>query len=242
MEVFKQGEDYEPEEEVKESEEKAPEGKFDFIKTVDKKILVGIAAAVVLLVAGVLYASTSLYAPAEDQTGISIDITASGVSEVSTFTYTDTELAELRAYGYTGAEIEEFQSQAIPSSNLVEDARAAQEAIQRDILETLSDVTSPEYQELLNSTWLGGEPLTITPTENYSTEIVSYNADYDKVEPKGTQLFLAIHLEDGTNVFMPVHPVRWVTLKDSGNINVEYTVVTYGSAKVVTEIHEVEVG
>ena len=55
-------------------------------------------------------------------------------------------------------------------------------------------------------------------------------------------MFIAVHLEDGTKVFMPMHPVPWVTLKDSGNINVEYTIVTYGSAKVVTEIHEVEVG
>lgn len=240
MDVFKQGEDYEPEEEVQTSETETNQGKFDFIKKVDKRIAIGIGSAVLLLIVGVISISFSPKKE-ERQSGISIDISASGTEEVSTFTYTDSELAELRAYGYTGPEIEEFQSQAMPASNLVEDARAAQEAVQKEILDSLSDTTSPEYQELLNSTWLGGEPLTITPTDDYSTEIVSYNADYDKVAPRGTQLFINVHLEDGTNVFMPMHPVRWVELKDSGNINVEYTVVTYGTAKVVTEIHEVEV-
>ena len=108
----------------------------------------------------------------------------------------------------------------------------------------MRDTASPEYQELLNKTWLGGAPLNldaVDPNVIYNNTSRKMNVDYEKCGAQGSQLFLKLYLDDGTAAFMTVTPNRWKELNDSGNIVVEVTWREAGELRIVTDVHEVRV-
>ncbi|MDR1523285.1 MAG: hypothetical protein LBS29_04975 [Endomicrobium sp.] len=158
------------------------------------------------------------------------------------FEYFPEEVEQLRAVGYTGDEIEYHQAQETPAQLLIEDAKAVQEVELKAIYDKIFDAASDEYRELENMTWVGGKAIQITDTGNYtdySAATFKENVDFDKVPPHGMQLYIRCELPDGQYAFMSMHPTRWVQLKDNGNIVIEYTIIEYGGAKVITSIKEV---
>ena len=152
--------------------------------------------------------------PAETQT-------AETVPEQQSLIYNDTELEALRKWGYTGYQIELASQQGLSARGLVDEARAQREEAQKEALAAVSDTASPEYQNLLNSTWLGGEPLdlsTVDPTGQYTVSRETVNVDFEKIEARGTQLYIKVYFDDGKSAFMQMNPRRYITLPNSGNI------------------------
>lgn len=161
----------------------------------------------------------------------------------TTFSYTDEEKQQLRAWGYTGDEIEEHESNETSVDELVAASRQEQEEARA----TLSNPESPEYQALLNNTWLGQQALTIPQYEEGVSEGIIYydtytlNADYEKVPAHGHNLLLKVYLEDGSYAFMECPLLRYMQLPDSGNIVVSYQTATIDGATIVSNMKEVTV-
>lgn len=154
------------------------------------------------------------------------------------------DIKVLRKWGYTANELEVASRDGISAKALVEQAKKDREAAQREALKVVSDTASPEYQNLLNMTWLGGEPLDLTgvdPNIVYNTETWTENVDYEKCGAQGTQLFIKLYLDDGTAAFMAVTPGRYVELADSGNIVVNLEALTSETLRVITKVTEVRV-
>lgn len=154
------------------------------------------------------------------------------------FNYTAEEKATLRAWGYTGTEIEEYQMAEVPVAELVEASRQAQEEMRA----TLANPESPEYQRLLNQTWLGEKATTppnfVVNQTQYSSTTVTLNADYEKVPVHGTNLFIKVELADGTHHWMECSPFRYGDLADSGNIVVTYDLITFDGVQYITNMRE----
>lgn len=163
------------------------------------------------------------------------------LSGVTLFSYTPEEVEALRAAGYTGDEIEQNQTQEVPAATLIQQAEDAHNAW----VESLSNPDSPEYQELISTTTLGQPALNI-PTGLTEDEINAGltsmtdtdNLDYDKVPARGSNLYLRIHMPDGSYHFMNCPFARYCSMPDSGNIVVTYTVITYQDCSVITNMVE----
>lgn len=146
---------------------------------------------------------------------------------VDMFSYTQEEREELRAWGYTGSEIEQFQTDKIEASTKVEEARRLRE----ETWAALNNPESPEYRALLDQTWLGEEATQLpAPGEGIqSIEQKTINADYVRVPPHGRNMFIKVDMHDGTFYFMQCKPDLYVSLEDSGNINLRYDLYTFSS-------------
>lgn len=156
--------------------------------------------------------------------------------------YSGNEVYALRKWGYTAREIEKASNDRLSAQALVDEARAMREEAQKEALAAVSDTASPEYQNLLASTWLGGEDIdlsTVSPDALQNATTSTENVDFEKVEPKGTQLFVRLYLKDGTKAFMDMTPRRYVQLNDSGNMVVTISRITIGDVTVITNIEEV---
>ena len=207
-------------------------------------IIVGIAA-VIGLILWQQYADRAMKTPGDTPDDIiagdpaNIDDFFSSFDPV--FAYTQEEIADLRAWGYTGPEIEEAQSNETPASELIAASKKAQE----EARETLSNPWSPEYLALLSQTWLGERavevPEFIVNYTGYSTENITFNADYERMPAHGTNLFLRILLADGTHHFMEVSPFRYSELDDAGNIVVTYDLITLDGVQFINNMREKEV-
>lgn len=162
----------------------------------------------------------------------------------SSVSYSKKEVEALRLWGYTADEIEISSRDGIPAKTLVDQAKFDRQLAQKEALDAVRDTASPEYQELLNKTWLGGAPLNldaVDPNVIYNNTSRKMNVDYEKCGAQGSQLFLKLYLDDGTAAFMTVTPNRWKELNDSGNIVVEVTWREAGELRIVTDVHEVRV-
>ncbi len=157
------------------------------------------------------------------------------------FTYTSEELEQLRAWGYTGDEIEAEQLKETPAADLVAASKQAQEEARA----ALSNPESPEYQALLNQTWLGEVAVTVPvydpETSEVGTTTLTLNADYEKMPAHGTNLFLRVKLEDGSHHFMEVSPYRYSQLADSGNIVVTYDYLLLDGKVFINNMREKQV-
>lgn len=163
---------------------------------------------------------------------------------VQTGSYSLDELKVLRKWGYTAAEIEAAQRDGITPQGLVKQAKKDREDAQKEALMAVFDTASPEYQRLYNMTWLSGDSIDLSgvnPDAVYNTLQHTENVDYEKCGAQGTQLFIKLYLDDGTNAFMTVTPGRYVTLADSGNIVVSISEVEMGGIKVIVDVREVAV-
>lgn len=163
--------------------------------------------------------------------------------------YTDSEAVELRKHGYTADEIEWSREHGITYDSMLSAAESAAEELAKEKIKLMGDTGSPEYQALINKTWLGGEEFELTevlPDEygaydiEYSTQVI--NADYVKCGQQGSQLFLCVSTAEYGNVFLTVEPKRWMQLQESGNIVVEVNVCHYGGKAVVVSVSEVDTG
>lgn len=166
------------------------------------------------------------------------------VVKQSSVSYSKKEVEALRLWGYTADEIEISSRDGIPAKTLVDQAKFDRQLAQKEALDAVRDTASPEYQELLNKTWLGGAPLNldaVDPNVIYNNTSRKMNVDYEKCGAQGSQLFLKLYLDDGTAAFMTVTPNRWKELNDSGNIVVEVTWREAGELRIVTDVHEVRV-
>lgn len=166
------------------------------------------------------------------------------VVQQSSVSYSKKEVEALRLWGYTADEIEISSRDGIPAKTLVDQAKFDRQLAQKEALDAVRDTASPEYQELLNKTWLGGAPLNldaVDPNVIYNNTSRKMNVDYEKCGAQGSQLFLKLYLDDGTAAFMAVTPNRWKELNDSGNIVVEVTWREAGELRIVTDVHEVRV-
>lgn len=158
------------------------------------------------------------------------------------FSYSEEELSQLRAWGYTASEIEEFQSNEESASAKIAQAKQERQAA----LDSLNNPNSPEYQALINQTWIGEPDMTLPAADtDYLSEVTwavkTENLDYDKVPARGTNLFLKVYLENDRVHFMQVPFERYISLPDSGNIVVSYQEVLWNNTVVVQDMTEVEV-
>lgn len=166
------------------------------------------------------------------------------VVQQSSVSYSKKEVEALRLWGYTADEIEISSRDGIPAKTLVNQAKFDRQLAQKEALDAVRDTASPEYQELLNKTWLGGAPLnldSVDPNVIYNNTSKKLNVDYEKCGAQGSQLFLKLYLDDGTAAFMTVTPNRWKELAETGNIVVEVTWREAGDLRIVTDVHEVRV-
>lgn len=150
----------------------------------------------------------------------------------------------LRKWGYTANELEIASRDGITAKALVEQAKKDRESAQREALKAVSNTASPEYQALLNKTWLGGDPIDLSgvdPNIVYNTETWTENVDYEKCGAQGTQLFVKLYLDNGTSAFMTITPGRYVELADSGNMVVNIEALTSDTLRIITKVEEVRV-
>lgn len=159
------------------------------------------------------------------------------------FSYTAEEIESLRAWGYTGGEIEQSELDMIPAEELISDSKAAQEKAR----EELNNPESDAYKALMNTTWLGQE-LRPVPTYvegmdlDFYYDVVTYNADYEKVEPRGTNLMLKVELKNGDYHFMECSLLRYLQLPEKGNIVITYRTITYNDYTIIFDMQEKDVG
>lgn len=255
MPIYGQGDTYE-EEEIEDTEEAEEKKSF----SVNPKII-GLSCAgvaLVLIIGAVLVWSGVQKDKAQQQANADAvfqnlkdqeelfeeDGETQPVVQQSSVSYSKKEVEALRLWGYTADEIEISSRDGIPAKTLVDQAKFDRQLAQREALDAVRDTASPEYQELLNKTWLGGAPLNldaVDPNVIYNNTSRKMNVDYEKCGAQGSQLFLKLYLDDGTAAFMTVTPNRWKELNDSGNIVVEVTWREAGELRIVTDVHEVRV-
>ena len=159
-----------------------------------------------------------------------------------TFAYTADEIANLRKVGYTGDEIESYEQQSMPASDLISQAEAEREAWVQEAVAPYFDTASEEWKNFMNTTWYGLPKVESYNPDPLSSQIINYtlNADYEKVESYGHQLFIKIYLNaEGDYAFMITTPDRYAELADSGNmvVNITYTQTGDGQ-KFITNIVE----
>lgn len=250
MAVLKQGTQYNDDMEPTPTDTPAPVEETGSKKTPKALIVVAIVVLFIMGVFAISKVSGRTESPAvsdvvDPTTPVDEDAYWDAFEEPEdSFSYSQEEIESLRAWGYTGDEIEAKELEEVPAASLIAASKKAQE----EKLKTLGDVTSPEYQELLNSTWLGQEPMALPAyVEGVSENELSfatrtYNADYVKVPAHGRTLFLKVFLEDGSYTFMECDLLRYIQLPDSGNIVVTYSEITLGDVVVISGMTEVEVG
>lgn len=157
----------------------------------------------------------------------------------------DEQTLELRSLGYTGDEIEYYMSAGIDRDAMIEAAKDSQAKKQEEIIEEVNSKSTGLYKKLLNMTWMGGKKMTVQKAgEDESISYTSFieNVDYTKCEERGKQLFIRCKLDSGEYVFMTVEPQRWKEMKKTGNIVIQYNVVSYKDTAVITDISEVQQG
>ena len=168
---------------------------------------------------------------------------------VDTFKYTEAELASLRRVGYTGTEIEDAQLLETPASELIEKAEQEREAYLNETLKPYYDGRSDEFKALENETWVGLPELDVntipsTPEEYDGILIksVTMNTDYEKVTPRGNQLWLKIYIEKDKSdwVYYQCNYREWNALDDEGNVVVTFSITTLDTAEKYYESWKVD--
>lgn len=193
----------------------------------------------------------ALPTPAEDVTmaeavgstdlPVPMDVDPQNTGNIS---YNDKTVAALRKWGYTLNEMEIASRDGLSADTLVEAAKEARKQATWETMQSLMDSTSEDYQHLCATTWLGLPPIDVSGfnTETiYLADQYTVNVDFEKIESRGTQLWLKCYLKDGNVVFLQVTPQRYNQLPDSGNIVISYSVIHEGDTYIVTEAREVEV-
>lgn len=162
----------------------------------------------------------------------------------SEFKYNTDDIKRLREAGYTSTEIEEFEQMEVTNLDiLIDDIK---EQTKKNLLENYriflrnaQSTGNEEYLYALANTWLGLEPQIIKDdgnVEDYYKD--SCNADYWKLPLQGYQPMLKIKFVDQFDIertaYMSVDPSTYVSLRDSGNINITYDFIkAYGCEFII---------
>lgn len=149
------------------------------------------------------------------------------------FKYSDEQVEQLRAAGYTGDEIEEYQKSQSDFEALIKESEAKRKEWADKELKPIYDGRSEAYKKLESKTWLGQkERKKDVKKFDSNVSYVNYDAiknfDYEKVEPRGIQLYLKVYTDGAKHknfMFINVSPQRYNELKDKGNIIVKYTYI-----------------
>lgn len=233
--VYKQGAEY---------EEEAPEILDSVAPKIPKKALYAAIAVVFIGIIAIAIYSSFGREPVKIADPI-VEDTSEVDNLIDDLSFSKEEIAQLRAAGYTGDEIEEAEIVGYDFQSMVEQAEIERTKYLSELYLELSDKTqdstSREFKELTEKTWLGGKPRVVSSPDNdiYNTFISTGIFDYIKLPARGTQLFIRLTMDDGQYIFMTIHPSRWVQLKDSGNMVVNYDVVEFGDEAFITNIVEV---
>ena len=162
----------------------------------------------------------------------------------SSFTYSESERAALRRVGYTGDEIEQFQLEEKSAEELIEEAEKLRTEYLEETLAPFYDGRSEEFKALENQTWIGLSPLDentmpATPEDydNVKQKETTINTDYEKVTPRGNQLFLKIYTNKTHSnwVYYQCNYRQWNLLEESGNLVVTVTISSFESEAGVYE-------
>lgn len=210
------------------------------------KKLALISTIVVLVGAVGLYFGNMLYGYITQDRGTDWMQEVEGEGTES-FKYDLTERELLRNNGYNADDIERYEVEERDPYILVEEAKEARRLINEAEVKPYLDGASDEYKSLASMTWLGGSPISeeVLKGNEFDFEVTygTFNCDYDKVPPRGSQLFLRLYLEEYKQyVFMSVNSKRYVELKDSGNIviNMDYNIYPDGSI-IITNVEEKDI-
>lgn len=156
----------------------------------------------------------------------------------------------LKQLGYSGDEIDLAISQGLSINDLVEAAQKLRDAEAAEALKRMSDSASEEFQYLLNYSIFSQEYQEFQP---YNTEVEwesglgSYvvNADYEKLDTYGYQLYIKLKIANSTYAYMAVSPDRWSVLPASGNMVVRINYMLWGERSnpgiYITNVSEVDV-
>lgn len=237
--ILKQGKEYDEATGVEERSE--PVDKPSSKRTV--LIVVVVALLAVALLSVVVYSSLGLEGEEEPLDDMVIEGSDEYWEQFEVpFSYSDEEKESLRAWGYTGTEIEQHEAEQTPASDLIEQSKQAQE----EALSTLNNPASPEYQALLNQTWIGQQSISLPSyvdgiEANITYDTVVLNADYEKIPAHGHNLFLKVYIADGSYVFMECPMARYMELADSGNIVIQYDTSTLDGVEIISNVVEVAV-
>ena len=161
--------------------------------------------------------------------------------EEQSFSYTAEEKEALRLVGYTGDEIETFEFEQKDAQSIVDEAEEARQEKYEEEVKPFFDGASEEFKELYDDTWYGQKEIQVDEdTSSYGYYNKNLNVDYEKLPPRGHQLFIKLYLRNGDAVFMTVTPERYLELPDSGNMVVamKYTKLGNGTS-IITGMEEI---
>ena len=157
------------------------------------------------------------------------------------FEYTAEEKEQLRLCGFTGDEIENMEFEHQEASKVIEDMKKKRQEQYEKEMKPFFDGASDEFKAVYYNTWYGQKDFVVdSDVEGYAYFNENMNVDYEKLPPKGHQLFLKYYLSNGDACFITVPPERYIELSDSGNIviSVEYTKMPNGK-RVITRATEI---
>lgn len=208
-----------------------------------KKAIIGLGILILVVVVG--FGATQISKKISSNKGASFldDME----DEIASFKYDMEERELLRANGYTGDDIERYEVEEINPYQLIREAEARRKEINDNEIAPYLDGASDKYKELEAKTWLGTGPMSpnILNTEevNYEQRYGSYNCDYEKIPPMGSQLFLKVHALDFNKViFMTVTSERYNELEPEGNIVVDIEYNKYEDDSIlVTNVYEKDI-
>ena len=158
---------------------------------------------------------------------------------IDTFKYTELELASLRRVGYTSTEIEDAQLLETPAQELIDAAEAERQKYLEETIKPYYEARSEEFKELESQTWLGlpeldEDTIPSTPEEYDSLRTTSktVNTDYEKVDPRGKQLWLKIYTDKTKTdwVYYQCNYREWNSLDNEGNVVVNFQITTLETA------------
>lgn len=173
---------------------------------------------------------------------------ASGTDLGKAVTYSLDEVQGLREAGYTASAIEDISSKGVSYEQAIKDAKDERTKYLMDLYKELDgkaqkDEQSEEFKALTSDTWLGGDlrPVVKEASKMYTTKSIRENCRYTKVSPKGGELFIKLTLKSGDKLFFNVHPSKYESLDDEGNMVIDYDQVTYGDSIYYTNLKEVPI-
>lgn len=218
-------------------------------ETGNKKVLIIVIAVVVLVV--LLLGITLIISLSKKSSGTTTaqpefynDPVA---SDIPSRPYTSDIIQQLRQAGYTADEIEQYELNGDEPSYLLEMAeeeRLAQMKVDYKYLMDnieLADISS----FVKNTTYVNpATPIPKLDKDEWGEfiepigEVITENVDYWKVPLHGHQAFLKIKLKSGELCFFQITMARYNTLRDSGNIVVDYTKIKVGKQTFIESIAE----
>lgn len=140
---------------------------------------------------------------------------------------------ELRKLGYTGDEITLALSTGMNTDLLVQEAEKLHDQAAQEALARMSDTAGEEFKALQQHSIFF---MQYYDFPEYVNDLAfrdfegSYivNADYEKLETYGHQLYIKLKVANNDYAFMSVTPDRWATLPETGNIVVRVYCTMYG--------------